>query len=122
MPRILVIDDEDASLKLVTLHLSRAGYAVQECIDGIRALGAIAAAPPDLIISDVQMPELDGYGATRQIKALPGLAATPIIAVSSFAMKGDEEKARAAGCDDYVPKPYSPMQLLGLVQGYLAGK
>ena len=68
------------------------------------------------------MPVLDGYDATRQIKALPGLAATPIIAVSSFAMKGDEEKARAAGCNAYVTKPYSPKQLLGLVQEILARK
>jgi two-component system cell cycle response regulator DivK len=65
---------------------------------------------------------LDGYDATRQIKALPGLAAIPIIAVSSFAMKGDEEKARAAGCDDYVSKPYSPVQLLRIIRGILGYK
>jgi two-component system cell cycle response regulator DivK len=64
---------------------------------------------------------LDGYDTTRQIKALPGLAATPIIAVSSFAMKGDEEKARAAG-DDYVSKPYSPVQLLRIIRGILGYK
>ena len=67
---------------------------------------------PDLILMDIQLPVLDGYEATRQIKADPNLKATPIIAVSSFAMKGDEEKARAAGCDHYVTKPYSPLQLL----------
>ena len=61
---------------------------------------------------DIQLPVLDGYDATRQIKALPGCAAIPIIAVSSFAMKGDEELARAAACDDCVTKPYSPVQLL----------
>jgi two-component system cell cycle response regulator DivK len=68
---------------------------------------------------DIQLPVLDGYDATRQIKTLPGLAAIPIIAVSSFAMKGDEEKARASGCDDYVTKPYSPVDLLRLVRRYL---
>jgi len=62
---------------------------------------------------------LDGYDATRQIKALPGLAATPIIAVSSFAMKGDEENARATGCDGYVTKPYSPLALLRIVRKHL---
>ena len=66
------------------------------------------------------MPVLDGYEATRRIKALPGMAGTPIVAVSSFAMKGDEEKARASGCDAYVTKPYSPKQLLGLVRELLA--
>jgi two-component system, cell cycle response regulator DivK len=68
---------------------------------------------------DIQMPVLDGYEATRQIKADPALKATPIIAVSSFAMKGDEEKARAAGCDDYETKHSSPMQLLRAIRGYL---
>jgi two-component system cell cycle response regulator DivK len=68
---------------------------------------------------DIQLPVLDGYDATRQIKALPGLAAIPIIAISSFAMKGDEEKARTSGCDDYVTKPYSPVNLLRLIRRYL---
>jgi two-component system cell cycle response regulator DivK len=71
---------------------------------------------------DIQLPVLDGYDATQQIKALPGLGATPIIGVSSFAMKGDEEKARASGCDGYVTKPYSPVQLLGIIRGYLGEK
>ena len=68
---------------------------------------------------DIQLPVVDGYDATRQIKALPGFAVIPIIAVSSFAMKGDEEKARAAGCNEYVTKPYSPIQLLRMIRGYL---
>jgi two-component system, cell cycle response regulator DivK len=74
---------------------------------------------PDLVLMDIQMPVLDGYEATHQIKADPDLKATPIIAVSSFAMKGDEDKARASGCDNYVTKPYSPMQLLRVIRGYL---
>ena len=71
---------------------------------------------------DIQMPVIDGYEATRQIKADPNLASISIVAVSSFAMKGDEEKARAAGCDEYVTKPYSPIQLLRMVRGYLGDK
>jgi two-component system cell cycle response regulator DivK len=74
---------------------------------------------PDLILMDIQMPVLDGYDATREIKADPTLKPIPIIAVSSFAMKGDEEKARAAGCDHYVTKPYSPVQLLRIIRGFL---
>ena len=68
---------------------------------------------------DIQLPVLDGYGATRQIKALRGLSAMPIIAVSSFAMTGDEEKARPSGCDHYVTKPYRPVPLLRLIRGFL---
>jgi two-component system cell cycle response regulator DivK len=68
---------------------------------------------------DIQMLVVDGYEATRQIKSDPNLKSTPVIAVSSFAMKGDEEKARASGCDHYITKPYSPMQLLGVIRGDL---
>jgi two-component system cell cycle response regulator DivK len=69
---------------------------------------------------DIQMPVMDGYEATRQIKSDLNLTSIPVVAVSSFAMKGDEEKARAAGCDDYVTKPYSPIQLLRMVRRYLS--
>jgi two-component system, cell cycle response regulator DivK len=71
---------------------------------------------------DIEVPVLDGYDATREIKALSGFAAIPFIAVSSFPMKGDEEKARAAGCDGYVTKPYSPIQLLRIIRGFLGKK
>ena len=74
---------------------------------------------PDLILMDIQLPVLDGYETTRQIRTDPNLKTTPIIAVSSYAMKGDEEKARASGCDHYVTKPYSPVQLLRIIQGFL---
>jgi two-component system cell cycle response regulator DivK len=68
------------------------------------------------------MPVIDAYEATRRIKADPALARIPVVAISSFAMKGDEEKARAAGCDHYVTKPYSPIQLLRMIRGYLGDK
>jgi len=74
---------------------------------------------PDLILMDIQLPGIDGYEASRRIKADPDLKGTPIIAVSSFAMKGDEQKARASGCDEYVTKPYSPLQLLRIIRGFL---
>src|SRR5499425_2323898 len=99
--------------------LSTAGYALIEAVDGEEGVRLARSERPDLVLMDIQMPVLDGYEATRQIKADPDLKATPIIAVSSFAMKGDEEKARAAGCDHYVTKPYSPLQLLRTIRGVL---
>jgi two-component system, cell cycle response regulator DivK len=87
--------------------LSASGYSV---IEAVESVAKAASERSDLLSMDIQLPVFDGYDATRQIKALPGLAAIPIIAVSSFAMKSG--KARAAGCDHYVTKPYSPVQLL----------
>ena len=74
---------------------------------------------PDLILMDIQLPLLDGYEATRRIKADPALRAIPIIVVTSYALSGDEVKAREAGCDAYVPKPYSPRQLLAKIREFL---
>jgi two-component system cell cycle response regulator DivK len=79
----------------------------------------VAKERPDLILMDIQLPLLDGYEATRRIKADPALNAIPIIAVTSYALSGDEQKARAAGCDDFVAKPYSPRQLLAKIRQYL---
>ena len=93
-----------------------------EAADGQAGVAKAKSERPDLILMDIQLPVLDGYEATRQIKADPNLKATPIIAVSSFAMKGDEEKARASGCDHYVTKPYSPMQLLRIIRGFLGDR
>ena len=77
---------------------------------------------PDLILMDIQLPVIDGYEATRQIKAIDELKSIPIIAVTSYALSGDEAKARAAGCDGYVAKPFSPRQLLAKVREYLPGE
>ncbi len=118
--RILVVEDQDDLRAILRDFLSASGYEVIEAEDGGEGVAKARSERPDLILMDIQMPVLDGYEATRQIKALTGLAATPIIAVSSFAMKGDEEKARTSGCDGYVTKPYSPAALLRLIRGYLA--
>jgi two-component system, cell cycle response regulator DivK len=117
--RILVVEDQEDLRAILRDYLSASGYIVIEAVDGTESIAKAASEHPDLALMDIQLPGLDGYDATRQIKALPGLAAMPIIAVSSFAMKGDEEKARASGCDDYVTKPYSPVDLLRLVRRYL---
>ena len=120
--RILVVEDQEDLRAILRDLLSASGYDVIEAVNGGEGVDKARAERPDLILMDIQMPVLDGYGATRQIKALPELAATPVIAVSSFAMKGDEEKARASGCDGYVTKPYSPVALLRLIRGYLGEK
>jgi two-component system, cell cycle response regulator DivK len=117
--RILVVEDQEDLRAILRDFLSASGYTVIEATDGADSVAKAASERPDLVLMDIQLPVLDGYDATRQIKALPNLAATPIIAVSSFAMKGDEEKARAAGCDDYITKPYSPVQLLRIIRGFL---
>ena len=117
--RILIVEDQDDLRGVLRDLLSGSGYAVIEAADGQEGVGTAKSARPDLILMDIQLPVLDGYEATRQIKADPSLAKTPVIAVSSFAMKGDEEKARAAGCDHYVTKPYSPLQLLRTIRGVL---
>ena len=98
------------------------GYTVIEAADGEVGVAKAKSDHPDLILMDIQMPVIDGYEATRRIKVDPDLNPIPIVAVSLFAMKGDEEKARAAGCDHYVTKPYSPMQLLRLIRGLLGDK
>jgi two-component system, cell cycle response regulator DivK len=117
---ILVVEDQEDLRGVLRDLLTGSGYAV---IDARQAEIATAKSErPDLILMDIQMAVLVGYEAARQIKADPAPKAIPVIAVSSLAMKSDEEKARVAGCDHYVTKPYSPMQLLRVIQGYLHGR
>jgi two-component system, cell cycle response regulator DivK len=117
--RILVVEDQEDLRAVLRDLLTGSGYEVSEAADGQAGVAKAKSERPDLILMDIQLPILDGHETTRQIKADADLKATPIIAVSSFAMKGDEEKARAAGCDHYVTKPYSPMQLLRIIRGYI---
>jgi two-component system, cell cycle response regulator DivK len=117
--RILVIEDQEDNRQILRDLLTSVGYQLIEAEDGEQGLAAAAAHRPDLILMDIQMPVLDGYEAARLIKADPALRAIPIIAVTSYALSGDEDKARAAGCDDYVTKPYSPRALLAKVRHYL---
>jgi two-component system cell cycle response regulator DivK len=117
--RILVVEDQEDLRGVLRDLLTGSGYTVAEAADGQAGVEITRSERPDLVLMDIQLPVLDGYEATRQIKTDPNLNATPVIAVSSFAMKGDEEKARAAGCDHYVTKPYSPVQLLRIIRGIL---
>ena len=116
---ILVVEDHEDNRQILRDLLSAAGYEMVEAHDGEQALVQVAAVRPDLILMDIQLPGVDGYEVTRRIKADPTLAAIPIIAVTSYALYGDDAKARAAGCDDYVAKPFSPRQLLAKIRGYL---
>ena len=117
--RILVVEDHEDNRQILRDLLGSAGYEMVEAHDGPSAHPTAAAEKPDLILMDIQLPGMDGYEATRRIKADPALAATPIIAVTSYALSGDEEKARLAGCNAYVAKPYSPRQLLAKIREFL---
>jgi two-component system, cell cycle response regulator DivK len=115
--RILVVEDQEDNRQIIRDLLDHAGFEVIEVGDGEKALTA-AAHRPDVILMDVQLPLLDGYEATRRIKADPVLKRIPIIVVTSYALGGDEAEARAAGCDAYMAKPYSPKALLAKVREY----
>jgi len=118
--RILVVEDQEDNRQILRDLLMNADFEVIEAVDGEAGLEAAAANRPDLILMDIQLPVMDGYEATRRIKADAVLRATPVIAVTSYGLAGDEEKARAAGCDAYISKPYSPRQLLAKVREYLS--
>jgi CheY-like chemotaxis protein len=113
--RILVVDDNPTNLKLITYLVKAQGYDVVTAIDAEAALAAIAAARPDLILMDLQLPGIDGLELTRRLKRTPETADIRIIAVTAYAMKGDQEKALAAGCDAYVTKPIDTRALPALI-------
>ena len=117
--RILVIEDTEDNRQIIRDLLSSVGYELIEAVDGLAGVALAQEERPDLILMDIQLPEIDGYEATRRIRAIPELARTPIIAVTSYALSGDEAKTREAGCDGYVAKPFSPRQLLAKVREFL---
>ena len=117
--RILVVEDQPDNRQIIRDMLAPTDYEITEADDGEQALEAVAKQRPDLILMGVQLPVMDGYEVARQIKADPTLRSIPIIAVTSHALNGEERTARAAGCDDYVPEPYSPRQLLAKIRQYL---
>jgi len=117
--RILVVEDTEDNRQIMRDLLTAAGFEMIEAVDGAAGVEAAEREKPDLILMDIQLPVLDGYEATRRIKANPALKHIPIIAVTSYALSGDEEKTRAAGCDGYVAKPFSPRLLLAKVREHL---
>ncbi len=116
--RVLVVEDQEDNRAILRDLLAHAGYEVFEVGDGEQALPAATAHHPDVILMDIQLPLLDGYEATRRIKADPSLKHIPIIVITSYALSGDETQARAAGCDAYVAKPFSPKALLAKIREY----
>ena len=117
--RILVVEDHEENRRIIRDLLTSAGFEMIEALTGEDGVRLAEAERPDLILMDIQLPGLDGYEATRRIKANPALRPIPIIAVTSYALSGDEVKAREAGCDDYVTKPFSPRALLAKVREHL---
>ena len=117
---ILVVEDQEDNRRIMRDLLTSAGYEVMEAVTGEDGVTAAESHRPDLILLDIQLPGLDGYEATRQIKANPDLEHIPIIVVTSYALSGDDVKAFESGCNAYVSKPFSPRELLAKIREYLS--
>jgi len=116
---ILVIEDQEDNRRIMRDLLTSKGYDVIEAVDGLDGVSAAVTRLPDLILMDIQLPGIDGYEATRRIKADPETSKIPIIVVTSYALSGDDVKAFEAGCDAYMAKPFSPRELLAKIREYL---
>src|SRR5688572_21145920 len=119
MPKLLLVEDNEESRDALSRHLRRKGYEVLTAVDGRQGLEAARAGAPDLVLMDMSLPVLDGWEATRQLKADAQTRHIPVIALTAHAMAGDREKALAAGCDEYDTKPVEFARLLGKIQGLL---
>lgn len=117
--RVLVVEDDAQNSYLVRFILEQSGFEVEVASDGEGAVSAAIASPPDLVLMDLLMPRMDGYEATRRIKAEPTLAGVPVVALTAYSMKGDRERVLAAGCDGYITKPIDPETFAGEVEEYL---
>ena len=113
---ILYVEDNEFNRKIVRQLLAKTTYRLREAVDGEQGVASALAAPPDLILMDIQLPKMSGLDATRQLRGDPRTAAVPIIVVTSFALSGDEQKATAAGATAYLAKPYSPRELLAKIR------
>ncbi len=120
MSRILIVDDNATNLKLMMYLVKAQGYEVDTAGDATAALDRIRDHRPDLVLMDLQLPGVDGLDVVRRLKADPATRDIAIIAVTAYAMKGDREKAIAAGCDDYVTKPIDTRTLPALIASHLA--
>ena len=120
MVKILLVEDNEMNRDMLSRRLVRKGYQIVTCVDGVSGVALAHSEAPDLILMDMSLPELDGWEATRQIKANPALRATPIIALTAHAMSGDRENALQAGCDDYDTKPIDFPRLLEKIESLVA--
>ena len=116
---ILYVEDNEMNRKIVRDLLKRTTYTLIEAFDGEEGVAKALEAKPDLILMDIQLPKISGMEAMRQIRADTSMVETPIVAITSFALSGDEQKARAAGATAYLAKPYSPLDLLGMIRKLL---
>jgi CheY-like chemotaxis protein len=121
MPKILLVEDNEMNRDMLSRRLSRRGYTVLMAEDGQKAVTMAQAERPDLILMDMSLPVLDGWEATRQIKAGPDTGRIPVIALTAHAMSEDRGRALEAGCDDYDTKPVELRRLLGKIEGLLGG-
>ena len=120
MTRILLVEDNEDNRDMLSRRLARKGYDVSLAVDGGEGVAQAGVLNPDIILMDMSLPVLDGWEATRQIKAAPETRQIPIIALTAHAMSGDREKAVAAGCDDYDTKPVELPRLLEKIETLLA--
>lgn len=119
-PRILYIEDNDQNFYLVSFILSAKGYEVIRARDGREGIDLAVSRKPALILLDIQLPVMDGYATARELKKSPGPAGVPIVALTSYAMVGDREKALAAGCTGYIEKPINPKTFAEEIEEHLA--
>ena len=120
--KILIVDDNEDSRELVVKALRQSGYVIVQAIDGEEALAKAFSERPDLILMDRSLPKIDGLEVTRRLRQEEAFQGVPIVAITAHAMRGDREKAFAAGCDDYISKPINVRTLPGQVQSYLEGR
>jgi CheY-like chemotaxis protein len=122
MPKILVVEDNEMNRDMLSRRLERRGYQVAIALDGQEGVVRARSEPPDLILMDMSLPVLDGWEASRQLKAAPETRTIPIIALTAHAMSGDRDRALAAGCDDYDTKPIELPRLLEKIERLLRGE
>jgi two-component system, cell cycle response regulator DivK len=122
MPRILLVEDNEMNRDMLSRRLARRDYEVLVAVDGGEGVAMAGSEAPDLILMDMSLPVIDGWEATRQLKASPETKAIPIIALTAHAMSGDREKAIEAGCDDYDTKPIELPRLLAKMEALLGEK
>jgi two-component system cell cycle response regulator DivK len=120
-PRVLVVDDSVPNLELAAFLLGENGFDVAKALDALEARAQLSAFKPQLVLMDIQMPKVDGLTATRQIKANPATADVIVVAFTAYAMKDDELKMLAAGCDGYISKPIDVAGFAAQVRGFLEG-
>jgi two-component system cell cycle response regulator DivK len=120
--KILYVEDNDDNIYMLRNRLTRSGFTVVVATDGAQGVAMAASEQPDLILMDLSLPELDGWEATKRLKAAPETKTIPVIALSAHAMAGDREKALAAGCDDYDTKPVDFTRLRAKIDALLPGR